>query len=337
MPKIRKAKFSDKFKLKKLISFLSSDEINLYTNVIMSFPCNVLHSMLPLKLKFLPESYVIHEHGEILGMVTVEPVAGNPCKLLIKRLFLEQNCLNAGKQLIEFVIAKYGAKGAYNFYVTTDDRHDELLDLFINGCGFRQCSTEELWRIENKNFQKTEEFFIRPFKNSDSEAVANLFNDSVLTPFKHSVSRVKKEYYEPFFSGLSNNYKLKYVIEDDGSKAIKAYFSIMTTDNENYIADFTISGWYDCSYESVFAFLVNQISKRQKKFNLFIKLKKYVNNSDKFEKYLQGKGFERVNSKAILTKDFYRPVKLAQESEKVVLFNEISGKPVFKAYYEKNL
>src|SRR5574344_1555321 len=167
MPKIRRAKFCDKYKLKKMISFLSSDEINLYMSAFMNSPFSFFHYLLPLRFKFLPESYVIHEQDEILGMVTVSPVLGNPYKLSIKRLFLEQNCFNAGKQLMEFIIAKYGAKGAYNFFLAIDDNYDELLNLFVNGCGFRQCGTQELWKINSKNFQKTCDMFIRPFKNSD--------------------------------------------------------------------------------------------------------------------------------------------------------------------------
>lgn len=336
MAQIRKARFSDKFKLKKTISFLSSDEINLYTNVLMSFPFNVLHDMLPLKLKFLPESYVLHKKNEIMGMITLTPIAGNPYKLKIDRLFLEKNCFNVGKQLIEFVVARYGAKGAYNFQVAVNDNQEDLMDLFINGCGFRQCACEEIWKINDKNFCKTGDNFIRPFKNNDAKSVATLFNDSILTPFKHSISRTKNEYYEPLFYGLSSKYKLKYVIEDL-NKSIVAYFSVYTTNNKDYFADLTTSNWFEFNYDDIFSFIINQISKRQKDFNLFVKLKKYVNKSEQMEKYFNEKEFERVQSKAILTKDFYRLVKQPVMSEKIVLFGEASGKPVFKAYYDEKL
>jgi hypothetical protein len=95
MVRIRKANYFDKFKLKKMISFLSSDIINHYTKVFMNFPFNVFHDLLPLSVKFLPESYVIEENKNIIGMVTVSPTAGNPYKLSISRLFLEHNYFNA--------------------------------------------------------------------------------------------------------------------------------------------------------------------------------------------------------------------------------------------------
>lgn len=330
MVRIRKANYFDKFKLKKMISFLSSDAINSYTKVFMDFPFNSVHEFLPMKFKFLPESYVIEENKDIIGMITLSPTPGNPFKLCVTRLFLEHDYYNAGKQLIEFVVSKYGAKGANAFMATIDDSHDELLHLFVDGCGFRQCSSEQLWKMEKIRFSKENDTFFRPFKNLDAQAVAMLFNDSVITHFKHSVSRTKSEYAEPLFYGLKNSYKFRYVVEDSDFKTIKAYFSLTTCDNLNYILDVTTSPWYDCSWEDIFNFTVKEISKRKKDFYLFVKVKKYTNTAESFEQYLTGQGFKCVQNQIILVKDFYKLVKEPQSAQRILLFNEISEKPVFK-------
>ncbi len=330
MVRIRKANYFDKFRLKKMISFLSTDIINHYTKVFMNFPFNIIHDLLPLKLKFLPESYVIEDNKEIIGMVTVSPTIGNPYKLVISRLFLEHDYYNAGKQLIEFVISKYGAKGAKAFTASIDDSYDELLHLFVDGCGFRQCSSEQLWKMNEIRFSKTENTFFRPFKNSDAQAVTMLYNDSVITHFKYSISRTKSEYTEPIFSGLMENYKFKYVVEDENLKTVKAYFSLVTNDNLNYILDVTTSPWYDCSWEDILNFAVNQISKRKKNFCLFVKLKKYTTTAESFEKFLQEKGLNCVQNQLILVKDFYKLLKEPEQAHRIVLFNEINEKPVFK-------
>jgi len=330
MVRIRKANYFDKFRFKKMISFLSNDLINHYTKVFMNFPFNLIHDILPLRIKFLPESYVIEDNKEIIGMVTVSPTAGNPFKLTISRLFLEQDYYNAGKQLIEFVISKYGAKGANTFIATIDDSFDELLHLFADGCGFRQCSSEQMWKMDTIRFTKTDNSFIRPFKNSDAQAATMLFNDSVITHFKHSISRTKDEYIEPLFKGLSDNSKFKYVIEDENLKTLKAYFSINTSDNLNYILDVTTSAWYDCSWEDILHFTINQISNRQKDFFLFVKVKKYTTTSEGFEQYLVEKGFKCIQNQLILVKDFYKLIKEPEQTHRIVLFNDISEKPVFK-------
>lgn len=329
MVRIRQASYFDKFKLKKMISFLSSDAISHYTKVFMNFPFCIIHDFLPLNMKFLPESHVIEENKEIIGMVTVSPTPGNPYKLVINRLFLEHDYYNAGKQLIEFIISKYGAKGAGAFITTIDDSYEELLHLFVDGCGFRQCSSEQLWKMETIRFSKTENTFFRPFKNSDAQGVAMLFNDSIITHFKHSISRTKDEYIEPFFKGL-NDSKFKYVVEDENLKTIKAYFSLTTNDNLNYILDVTTSPWYECSWDDILSFTVNQISKRQKEFYLFVKVKKYSTTAENFEHYLSEKGFKCIQNQLVLVKDFYKLIKESQPVQKVVLFNEVNGKPVFK-------
>lgn len=330
MVRIRKANYFDKFKLKKMISFLSSDAINHYTKVFMNMPFNFFHNLLPLQLKFLPESHVIEENKEIIGMITVSPTTGNPYKLNISRLFLEQDYFNAGKQLIEYVIAKYGAKGASSFIATIDDSYDELLHLFVDGCGFRQCSSEQLWKMDSIRFTETQNTFFRPYKNSDAQAVAMLFNDSVITHFKHSISRNKNEYIEPFFKGLSSSSKFKYVIEDENLKTLKAYLSITTADNVNFILDVTSSQWYECTWDDILSFAINQISKKQKDFFLFVKVKKYSTNAENFEKYLLEKGFRCVQNQLVLVKDFYRLIKEEQPAQRILLFNEINEKPVFK-------
>lgn len=330
MVRIRKANCFDKFKLKKMISFLSSDAISQYTKVFMTCPFSTVHDFLPLSLKFLPESYVIEEDKTILGMVTLTPTPGNPFKLNISRLFLEQDYFNAGKQLIEYIIAKYGAKGTKSFIATIDDSHDELLHLFADGCGFRQCSSEQLWRMNEIRFSQTDNTIFRPFKNSDAQSVAMVFNDSIITHFKYSVSRTKDEYIEPILKGLKDDYKFKYVIEDENQKRVKAYFSITTSDNFNYILDVTTSPWHECSFDDILDFAINQITRRKKDFSLFVKVRKYTTTAENFEKYLVEKGFNCVQNQLILVKDFYRLIKEAQPLQRVVMFNEINEKPVFK-------
>lgn len=330
MVRIRKANYFDRFKLKKMISFLSSDAINHYTKAFMNFPFNTVHDVLPLNLKFLPESYVIEENNDIIGMITISPIAGNPLKLSISRLFLEQDYFNAGKQLIEFAISKYGAKGASTFVAKIDSSYDELLHLFTEGCGFRQCSSEQLWKMNSIRFSSNNYSFFRPFKNSDAQAVAMLFNDSIITHFKHSISRTKNEYLEPVFKGLRDGCKFKYIIEDENLKTIKAYFSLTTIDNLNYILDVTASPWYECSGDDILSFTINQISKRQKDFYLFVKVKKYTTTAENFEKYLTEKDFKCVQNQLVLIKDFYKLIKEPQPLHRVVLFNEINENPVFK-------
>lgn len=331
MAKIRRANFFDKFELKKMVSFLGSDAVSLYTKAFMNFPFNFLHEVLPLKLKFLSETFVLEEKKELSGMITVSTVKGNHSKIFINRLFLSHDYFNTGKQLIDFIMAKFGAKGANAFLCLIDDSYSELLHLFSEGCGFRQCSSEQLWKLADIKLVKENNSFFRIFKNSDAQAVSMLFNEAVITHFKYSVSKIANEYKESVFRGLTSDIEFQYIVEDEALKTILAHLSVSTSDNQNYILEITDTPWHECPYEDILNFAVKEISKRNKKFSLFIKLKKYMTTAENLEKFLQEKGAVCVQNQILMVKDFYKVIQNAELNQKIVLFNEIKEKPVFKS------
>ena len=58
---------------------------------------------------------------------------------------------------------------------------------------------------------------------------------------------------------------------------------IKTSDNENYILDFLLDSWIGISIDEIVGFAQSQISKRSKKYSLFIKTKKYTQEGSKYE------------------------------------------------------
>ncbi len=326
---IRKLRNSDKNKVKDMISFLGNDEAEKFVKKLVNTSCALFHYWLPLKMKFQTESYVLVDKDDLHGMISVLPVSGNPFKINITKLLFKTDYYDIGKQLVEFVISRFGAKGAQTFIVNIDESFDELLKLFIDGCGFRKCASEELWRVNNIDFRTPETTAFRTFKNSDAQAVAMLFNDSLITYFKPSLLKTKGEYLEKTFKGLVDNTELKYVLEDENLQTILAYFSLETYDNHNYILDITASNGFELNFDVILGFAKAQIAKRQKDFSLFIKLKKYTQNSENLEQYLKDKDFKCVQSQMVLVKDFYKLIKQDVPTHEVVLFSETS-RPVFK-------
>lgn len=330
---IRKLRISDKNKVKNMISFLGNDEAEKFVKKLISTSCDIFHYWLPLKLKFLAESYVLVDDNDLHGMITVIPTYGNPYKINITKLLFKKDYYDIGKHLVEFIISRFGAKGAQTFIASVDDSHDELLKLFIDGCGFRKCASEELWRVNNIDFRTSETNIFRRFKNSDAQASAMLFNDSLITHFKPSLLKTKNEYLDNFFAGLSDGTEFKYVLEDVNLHTLAAFFSIKTYDNNNYIIDITVSNGFNPDFDVILGFAKKEIQKRQKNFTMFIKSKKYVQNSENFEEYLKNKDFKCVQNQMILVKDFYKLIKQEIPTHEVILFAE-TGRPVFKTRIE---
>ncbi len=329
MAHIRKTNYLDKLKIKKMISFLNPNVIKYYTRIFRYFPFAHLHSYLPLCFKFLPESYVIEENKNILGLIALSPAHANPFKQTISRLFLDNEDLQVGKQLIDFAVARYGAKGAYLFLSVVDTDNDELIELFTKKCGFRHCSSKELWLVPDINFDNENTSFIRPFKNSDAQDVVDLYNNCLITHFKPSLSKQKEEYTDPPFKSLDNYLMLKYIIVEETSKKPKAFLSIMSNDNENFILTITKSMWYDVSVDDILRFSKREIKKRNKNAQLFVKVRRYTQQTDILEQYLKEKGASCSQCQAILVKDFYREVKETNKN-KILLFNQIKNNAAYK-------
>lgn len=322
MALIRRLNCLDIPKISKMIEYLDNNDNDKFTTDLRNEACVMLHTLLPLKFKFLPESYVLCDENEILGLITVTPTMGNPYKINISRLIFGNDYYDAGKQLVEFVIARYGAKGASSFCVTVDESHEELLQLFRDGCGFRHCSCECLWKIDNYNFEDIHAAPFRVCQNSDAEQVSSLFNSELKTLFRPSLERSKNEYKEPVFSGFTNFYKNRYVLDDPVKKRIIAYLSITTSDNLNFIIDISVSEGYNLSYDEILYFALKEISSRKTSFYAFVKQKKYTRTAENFEEYLKKCGFNCIQTQQVLIKDFYKPVKHTENALQVFLFGD---------------
>ena len=67
MSKIRKLYYFDKKSTQEMISFLNNSANDTYISRIMYNPFLLLHHFLPLRFKFLPESFVLKDNKEIKG------------------------------------------------------------------------------------------------------------------------------------------------------------------------------------------------------------------------------------------------------------------------------
>lgn len=324
---IRRLSYFDGSKLKKMIAFLGNDEADRFIKVLMNNSYSFLQQFLPLKFKVLPESYVLEDGNDLHGVITVTPEKGNPYKLSITRLMFENNYYEVGKQLIDYIITKYGSKGADTFLVSIDDSYDELLKLFTTACGFRQCGSEILYKVPKKahRINRDEKIIFRPFKSTDLETVCNMYNNSVINHFRPSLLKHKNEFKDALFCGFINHYELKYIMEDVNSKRALAYFSILTFDNVNYTVEVTIQEGYEVDYSLIFGFINREIRRRKKDFNIFVKVKKYIKNSEKLEEYLTKKESSAIRNQIILVKDFYKLVKEKTQKTGLVVFNETNS------------
>lgn len=319
MIKIRRLNCFDYSKLKKLISYLCEDDSDKLAQSLMEEPLGLFNALIPLAFKFKSESFILIKDNEISGLITIVPTSGNPYKINITKLIFKENEYEIGKMLVDFVIQKFGAKGAHTFVVMIDECHDELFDLFINGVGFRQCSSETLWKNDRPIFQKTGMKF-RNAQNSDSEAISQLYNSEINSMYKPSLERNKKEFQEAFFQGFKSFYKSRYVLESEQN--LLGYFSVTTSDNINYILDITTNSGYCLDYDDIIDTMLSEIASKKRAFYPLVKQKKYTNEAQRLGDYLKSKNYYPIQTQHILVKDFYKPVKEYSSGWKVFTLGE---------------
>lgn len=305
-----------------MISFLNNSANDTYINHIMFNPLIPLHHVLPLKIKFLPESYVLKDGKEIRGLITVAPSRYRAVQMEIQKLLFEENSYDVAGELIQYVVSKYKALGTASFIVRVDDYLPELVRLFITRCGFSQISYEKLWRIKHVEKNNYNPKLFREFENSDAGAVAGLYNEELLPHIRPLLAKDANDYKDRFFKGLSYFSEYKYVMEDSKSKNIAAYMSIKTSDNENYVLDIIRSSWADIDIDGVISYADNKIHKRKKRFNLFVKTRKYTQNGEKDEQEFLQKNFECIQNQIVLTNSSAKIIKDAQSSGKFTVLTQ---------------
>ena len=321
MSKIRKLYYFDKKSTEELISLLNNSAGDSYINHIMFNPLILLHHLLPLRFKFLPESFVLKDENEIKCLITIAPVKSNHDRVEIQKLLFEENSLADAAELVQYAVSRYKAMGAASVIVKVDDYLPELISMFTERCGFSQISSEKLWRVDKFIETPYDKKEFRDFKNSDADCIANAYNDMLLPHFRPLLSKTGFEFQEGIFKGLVYCSEYRYIIEDLNTQNITGSVSFQTTDNENYVVDIISAGGIEIDVNSVLHFVSDEIKKRKNRFGLFIKSKKYTNISDKLEEKFMQNGFECVQSRMVLTNSSARVLKNPEKSGRYTILN----------------
>ncbi|MBQ7450147.1 GNAT family N-acetyltransferase, partial [bacterium] len=201
--KIRYLNIFDITKLKKLTSHLNNDDVLNFKADFVFNPLSIINNILPSKYKFLQDSYVIIKNNDIKGMITLKPKNNNPQKWIIKKLFLEENFIEAGENLINYVVEKYAEKGVETFEADINSDNSPIIDLFSKACGFRYCLDFQIYEIKTCYYKNkvinAENFIFRPMKPEDRKELSELYNQNISPYYKFSLSKIPEEYSENFF------------------------------------------------------------------------------------------------------------------------------------------
>lgn len=334
MAKIRLLNNSDRKKLLEMIEYVKPGVSPLSFNwqSFTIFPFNYIHNILPLSLKFSQESYVAVEDKDILGVIALTPDNIHRSRWQINRLILDNNSTEVGKQLVDFVVNKYGGAGVETFITAIGENYPEAIALFKNSCGFRSCSKMHIFEqkssalnIDSASFEN-----IRLACNADEPKIYELQQQILLPHFKPSFIRSVGDFGFGLKDSLLNkmkNYELKkYVLDNPKNSTIEGFFQIMTKDRKNYWLDIDLSLPYQDYYTDIIAFANKYIMRQTHEANMYIYLREYYQSSKKFTEVLKELNFSLKYTYQLLVKDYWKLLP-AEKNKKmsVIIFPDITS------------
>jgi len=293
------------------------------------FPFDLLHYLLPLKLKFSKESYVVFDdNGEVQGVAALEKDETGTGRMKLIQLSLKGDVFKYGEILINYIVDRFLAMGAKSFCTAVDEMDDMTLKLFFEACKFRIMGDEYLFKVKKSDFpyEKGHQSydFIRFCKNSDTKKIAELYNSQIASHQKPSFEADEKYFNENIFVGLKNNISFKYVLENTINKKFFGFFTITTRNGNDFALECILASGYEVYLSDILKYTKNEISKRSSSWTLYIRVRSYFSNYKSILEILKGYDFKCAKKLKILTKDLYKAVKADSVYKKQIIFNDIT-------------
>lgn len=266
-------------------------------NFLKAIFCFVNH-LLPLRLKYLNESFVILNDNHEEGLITLDKDSKSYKRFKITKLFLEENSTFLAKQLVNYVISRYRAMGANSFYVVIDEKQADLLNIFKNELNFRNCGYEFLYKVNSLDTQTN--ITLKSFKKENVKEVTAFYNSNINSFNKVVFAREEAQFF-------NNCYK--YIFYNEDNSKIIGYFEVATKNMHDFYINFSIDFAYNVYLIDAIRFIYSLFKHKVKTFDMYIKVKEYFLNSKELNAILNENNFELISKNQILAKDYYREIK----------------------------
>ena len=331
MTKIIPLRQSDIKKIMKMIEYVTPGvplgEIE--DKNLTHFPLNIFHKILPLHLKFMQEAYVAVEDNEPLGLISL--VRDTKTRWKINRLVLGMDAYDVGKQLIDYVVNKYGGDGVEIFLTIIDENCPEAIALFKNACSFRNSSKINIWECESFRPSKKGNFdFIREARQDDVPKIIELDTEAIFPHLRPSLTRDVKDFRINSFSRFVDKFKkhksYKYVLDNPGNNTFEGFLSIQTLDNIHFWVDTTLSFGFQQYYEELVSFAVREIRQQNQDAKIYFGVKDHYQTGKFMTEFLSSQGFKMCGNFQVLVKDYWKPIKdYKEKGVPVIAFPDITS------------
>lgn len=326
--------------LKQVLSLLerfSGDEFNypvLEHFQTLYMPLRLINQLLPLKFRFLPAIYVATDSDKVLGLVWLSRDGYRQDRWKVEQIIINPEYASAydvGKQLMEYVINKYGAMGVETFLAYVDPHYTEGLGL-LKECGFRHCTKVHTYQLEKISEElKERKIYIRGLRearSTDAQTLKELYTETLMPEVRISLQKSAADLTPPLMDMVARRIKgeffKRWVISTESQEHFYGSIAISTWDYRQFDISILISPAWESETEDLIVFAVQQVAKCTSHPKILVH--SYDFHKTKKEVLTQ-LGFERVWTTEVLVKDYWTPVKdKALQSKNPVLLFAKGGK-----------
>lgn len=315
MLKIRSFIPSDIKKLTQKIDFIES---NCIENIIADrkfafFPLSLINEILPLHIRFIQQNYVAVNKGELLGLIGLMPDNKNHSRWMINRLILDKNTMDIGKQLVNYVVNKYGGAGVQSFVTAIEATQTETINLFNNGCGFRYLSEIDIWKKKELEYKNVDlgNYQIREIRKKDIDDLLDLDTSLLYPQFRVSLKKSKADFDNGLINSildyLRNNSPQKFIVKNSETQTIEGLITLNTNNKHSFYADILVSLTEKENYEPLIAYVTNVVKRINPNATLYIYERKYYQCSLMLKNILSIQDFQKDRNFKLLVKDYWKP------------------------------
>lgn len=284
-------------------------------------PFHQMSHWLPLRLTFMPGIYVAVEQHHVLGLVWVSQDGGNPQRWKIDQLILNpqdmsslgRSALDVGRQLIDYVITSYGAKGVETFLAYVDTHYDQGLAL-LKECGFRHCTKVTTYHYEGAMSEgmapmikaHSHNPLLREVKAQDRPKLTELYAESLPPEVRVSLRKTGDDLFPSGFQrcswSLGSGLYRHWVVGEPEKVYLMGSVAIHSKDYKHYQIRLIVSpGWQD-GLEGLLAIALRHIYHTTSHPVIQIEVYEFHHP---IQQALSSLGFQTALTTQVLVKDYW--------------------------------
>ncbi len=314
MAKIIPLRFGDLKKIEEMIEYVNPalSSTFIHNETLIYDPFSILNKFLPIDLKFKQECYVAVQDKQLLGFLSLIPDGNKKTRWKINRLILDLKSADTGKQLIDYVVNKYGGAGVEAFLTTIDNNQPQAISLFHNECSFRRCSYINIWEYQNlaeENFLQDKNAF-RNIQQNDAKKLYQLDEESLFPQHRFFFTKTINDFNFGIHNNLVDSFSTKktsrFALDNPVKDSIECFISLQSKEDNVFFADITLSLAYQDYYEEALSFIIKHVRSINKNAKLFISIRDYYQSAKKMTNTLVEHDFKHHSTFQVLVKDYWK-------------------------------